>query len=141
MEVLVDRIFLGERYTIGNLFVNGGYVCDTIEDTVRVLNSIEDKVKDRTAIPKGRYKLVLSKSPRFGRVLPEIVDVPYFAGIRIHAGNTEEDSSGCLVVGENKAKGKVLNSKVTLEKLMKILQPAWDSKEEIWITIIERHGF
>ena len=141
MEILEDRIYLGETYTIGNLFVNGSYVCDTIEDVVRELNSEKDKVYSETAIPKGRYKVILSYSPHFKRVLPEILDVPYFKNIRIHAGNTEDDSAGCLIVGENKVKGKVINSKVTLEKLMKIITPAWEKKEPIYITIIEKHGF
>ena len=141
MELILDRIFLGERYTIGNLFLNGSYFCDVIEDVVRVLNSEKDKVKSETAIPKGRYKVVLSYSPKFKRVLPEILDVPYFSGIRIHGGNTEKDSAGCLIVGENKVVGKVINSKATLEKLMNVLKPASDKKEDIWITIIEKHGF
>ena len=141
MEILTDRVFLGEKYTIGNMFVNGMYVCDTIEDRVRILNSEKDKVKDETAIPKGRYKVILSYSPHFKRVLPELIDVPYFKNIRIHNGNDETHSSGCLVVGLNKVKGKVVDSKVTLDKLMAILQPAWDKKEDIYITIIEKHGF
>lgn len=141
MDILVDRIYLGETYTIGNLFINGKYVCDTIEDKVRVLKSEKDKVKHKTAIPKGRYKVILSYSQHFERVLPELLDVPYFKNIRIHAGNTEEDSSGCLIVGLNKVKGKVIESKATLNKLMNILQPAWNNKEQIHITIIENHGF
>ena len=141
MEILTDRVFLGEKYTIGNMFVNGMYVCDTIEDRVRILNSEKDKVKDETAIPKGRYKVILSYSPHFKRVLPELIDVPYFKNIRIHNGNDETHSSGCLVVGLNKVKGKVVDSKVTLDKLMARLQPAWDKKEDIYITIIEKHGF
>lgn len=141
MDVLVDRIYLGETYTIGNLFINGTYFCDTIEDTVRILNSEKDKVKDKTAIPKGRYKIILSYSPHFKRVLPELLNVPYFKNIRIHNGNDENASSGCIIVGLNKQKGKVLDSKNTLEKLMNIIQPAWDKKEDIYISIIEKHGF
>ena len=141
MEILVDRIFLGETYTIGNLFVNGKYICDTIEDTVRILHSEADKVKDKTAIPKGRYKVILSYSPHFKRILPELLDVPYFKNIRIHNGNDENDSSGCIIVGLNKTKGKVLNSKETLNKLMTILEPAWEKEKEMYITIIEKHGF
>lgn len=141
MEILVDRIFLGETYTIGNLFLNGKYFCDTIEDVVRKLDSEKDKVKDYTAIPNGRYKVILSYSPHFERVLPELLNVPYFKNIRIHNGNDETASSGCLIVGLNKQKGKVLQSKETLKKLMAVLQPVWDKKEEIYITIIENHGF
>lgn len=141
MEILVDRIFLGETYTIGNLFINGKYFCDTIEDTVRILNSEDDKIKDKTAIPKGRYNVILSYSPHFKRILPELLDVPYFKNIRIHNGNDESHSSGCLIVGLNKIKGKVIDSKETLNKLIAIIEPAWNKKEEIYITIIEKHGF
>ena len=141
MEVLLDRIYLGKTYTIGNLFINGKYFCDTIEDTVRILNSEENKIKDKTAIPKGCYELILSYSPHFKRILPEILDVPYFKNIRIHNGNDENSSSGCIIVGLNKIKGKVIESKPTLNKLMNVLQPAWNNKEKIYFTIIEKHGF
>lgn len=135
MDLLLDRIYKGETYTIGKLYINGVYFCDTIEDKVRILNSYEDKVYAETAIPIGRYKVILSYSPHFKRTLPELLSVEFFKNIRIHNGTDEKDSAGCIIVGENKIKGKVVNSKVTLNKLMEILQPAWDRKEPIFITV------
>ena len=126
MKVLVKRIYKGDTYTIGRMFIDGQYVCDTLEDPVRILNEYEDKVYGKTAIPEGVYQVKLTYSPRFKKILPEILNVQFFSGIRIHAGNTAEDSEGCLLVGENKVKGKVINSKKTLEKLMKILKSAQD---------------
>lgn len=141
MEIVVERIYLGPRYTIGHLYVNGMYVCDTIEDVVRILNTEADKIKHKTAIPSGRYKVQLTYSPHFKRVLPELLNVPFFKDIRIHAGNTEDDSSGCIIVGMNKVTGKVLDSKITLDKLMNLLTPTLERKEEIYITIIEKHAY
>lgn len=132
MKILVKRIYKGDTYTIGHLYIDGVYVCDTIEDPVRILNEYEDKVYGETAIPEGVYPVELTYSPRFKKVLPEIKNVQFFSGIRIHAGNTAKDSEGCLIVGENKVKGKVINSRKTLEKLMKILKSA---KEPIFLQI------
>lgn len=126
MEILIKRKYKGDTYTIGDLFVNGRFICNTIEDKVRILNEYEDKVYGETAIPEGIYHVKLTYSPKFKRVLPEILNVQFFKGIRIHAGNSEKDSEGCIIVGENKVKGKVVNSRKTLEKLMNILKNAQD---------------
>lgn len=125
MEEIVlhlKRIYKGDKYTIGHLYINDEYFCDTIEDVVRELNSDKDKVYGETAIPEGTYNVSITYSPKFKRKLPLLHDVPYFTGIRIHRGTTEKDSSGCIIVGENKVKGKVVNSAVTEKKLMKILE-------------------
>lgn len=87
MELKNKRIYKGEDYTIGELYVDGVFICHTLEDKVRLLNSYEDKVYGETAIPIGRYKVVLSYSNRFKKVLPEILNVEFFKGIRIHEGN------------------------------------------------------
>lgn len=126
MKLTLIRKYKKEDYTIGHLYIDGKLFCDVLEDKVRELNTLEDKVYGKTAIPEGTYQVKLTYSPRFKRVLPEVLDVPYFSGIRIHAGNTADDSEGCILVGENKAKGKVLNSRKTLEMLMKILKSAQD---------------
>lgn len=105
MIIKVVRRYLGDKYTIGSMFINGKYLCDTLEDTVRC-----DKVTNETAIPYGEYDVKLTMSIKFKRVLPLILDVSDFAGIRIHRGNDSDDTSGCILVGENKEKGKVLNS-------------------------------
>lgn len=107
MKVEVKRTFKGTEYTIGQLYIDGAYFCDTLEDTVR--NG--EKIAGKTAIPSGTYKVKKTMSPRFKTVLPEILNVPNFTGVRIHSGNTAKDTDGCLLLGLNKAKGAVLCSK------------------------------
>lgn len=131
MKLLLDRIYKGTEYTIGKLYIGGVYFCDTIEDTVR-----EDGVKvfGKTAIPAGTYQIMLTYSNRFKKVMPQLLNVPNFEGVRIHSGNTELDTEGCLIIGENKEKGKVLNSRVTYDKLMAIFNGRL-AGESIEITI------
>lgn len=142
MELLVVRYHKKQNYTIGKLFINGEYFCDTLEDTDRGLSNTmptsqiqATKRKGTTAIPTGRYLMELTLSPRFGRVLPILISVNGFEGIRIHRGNTHEDTEGCILVGENKAVGKVLNSAKTENRLMERLQKI-NHKEQIYITIV-----
>ena len=117
IKLKLKRIYKGLKYTIGKLFIDDEYFCDTIEDTDRGLKSSmsieyikKKKVYAKTAIPTGTYKIEMTYSNKFKRILPLLVDVKGFSGIRIHRGNTEIDSSGCIIVGENKVKGKVINS-------------------------------
>ena len=129
MELLLKRIYKGDKYTIGKLYINGKWFCNTIEDKVRSLPKdcpytskgrnckCKEKIYGETAIPAGTYKVILSYSNKFKRILPEILNVPHFLGIRIHKGNTEQDSAGCVILGENKVKGKVINSIDTFNKL------------------------
>lgn len=126
MKILVKRIAKKEKYTIGHLFINDEYFCDTIEDIDRGLDDSmteseikKIKIKGKTAIPTGEYKLTIDYSPHFGKNCFHILNVKGFDGIRIHSGNDEEDSEGCLIVGQNKLVGKVINSKDTLAKLYK----------------------
>ena len=142
MEIRINRIARKEDYTIGKLYINGTYFCDTLEDTDRGLADtmqvneiLANKLKGITAIPTGKYDVILTFSPRFKRVLPLLLNVKGFEGIRIHPGNTAEDTEGCLLVGENKEKGKVLNSRATFEKLMSILLSCEKRKEQVTITI------
>lgn len=139
MELLLKRIYSGSSYTIGHLYINGEYFSDTLEDTDRGLSSdmSEEQIKKikiygKTAIPTGRYKVEVTYSPKFKRYLPILLNVKGFSGIRVHSGNTHEDTLGCLLVGFNKEKGKVLNSRVTSDKLTALLR---NTKEEIHITI------
>ena len=116
MKMLLKRRFLGDNYTIGTLFINGERFCDTLEDKNRDVNrngkfdGKEKKVQGETCIPYGTYKVTLNLSPRFKRPLPRLMDVPDFDGVLIHRGNTAKDTQGCILVGENKVKGKVINS-------------------------------
>ena len=138
MELKIKRIARREDYTIGRMYIDGAYFCDTLEDADRGMKQDmplselkEIKVAGRTAIPTGKYCVYLTKSPRFGRVLPLVYDVPAFSGIRIHSGNTHGDTQGCILVGQNKIVGRVINSRQTMDKLMELLE----GKEDITIEI------
>src|SRR3972149_10690167 len=96
MELLLQRKIFTDKSTIGELFVDGVFECFTLEDVVRD----DEKIKKVTAIPDGIYTVLVTWSPRFKRQLPLLIDVPGFDGIRIHPGNTADDTEGCLLVGE-----------------------------------------
>ena len=115
MKLTLKRNFKGVDYTIGKLYIDGHYFCDTLEDTVRSANK---KISGKTAIPAGNYKVIKSYSPRFKKILPEILNVPNFTGVRIHAGNTAKDTDGCVLLGLNKTKGAVLDSQTTMAYFM-----------------------
>lgn len=142
MKLQLKRRFFGETYTIGTLFIDGVRFCDTLEDTNRDKNhngrfdGDERKVKDHTAIPFGTYNVVVIRSPKFGRELPRLLDVPHFDGILIHRGNTDKDTSGCILVGENKGKGKVINSTPYEIELVKRCKAAIKNNEQITIEVI-----
>lgn len=142
MEITVKRIAIRSGYTIGRLSVNNQYFCDTLEDRDRGLTSAMSrldiariKVKGQTAIPTGRYRIIFTYSPKFRRKMPLLLDVPGFDAIRFHYGNTAADSEGCLLVGENKRKGMVLNSRKTFERLNDIMAKADARGEALWVTI------
>lgn len=142
MEILVKREYKKKDYTIGKMYINGEYFCDSLEDTDRGLTQVMTlaeikKVKEygRTAIPTGRYQVAYTYSARYKKHLPLLLQVPAFEGVRIHSGNSHKDTSGCLLLGENKAVGKVSNSRKTMDEFLRILKPAIDACEDIWITI------
>lgn len=128
IKLLVKREFFAETYTIGKLYVDGVYFCDTLENPVRPEGV---KIPNETAIPYGTYGVIVNFSPKFKRVLPRLLNVPMFDGILIHRGNSVKDTSGCILVGENKVKGMVLNSTPYEEKLVELLK----DKKDIEITI------
>lgn len=134
MELKLNRIFLGSSATIGELYVDGEHIADTLEDRVRPEG---EKIYGKTAIPEGTYEMVLSYSPRFKKILPEILNVPNFTGIRIHSLNKAEESEGCIGVGEWNGKDTnwISNSRKAFNKLFAILQEASDRGEKITITI------
>lgn len=145
MELRLDRIFRTNEYTIGELYVDGAYISDTLEDPVRPLPEVcpntpkgiackcKEKVYGDTAVPAGTYEVKLSYSNRFKRIMPEILNVPHFLGIRIHSGSNADHSEGCVLVGEwDHTKGNRLNnSKEVFNKVYDIL-----SKTQETITII-----
>ena len=140
MEFLLERKYLGEDYTIGYLYIDGMFFCNILEDKVRDLNKDGDlndigeiKIYGETAIPYGRYKIIITYSQRFKRDLPLLVDVLHFSGIRIHPGNKAIDTHGCLLPGVNTEKGKVTSSKATFDRLYKMMLES--GQKEWWITI------
>ena len=116
--------------TMGLLLIDGVFTCWTLEDVVR-----EVKIPGETAIPAGRYDVRLSLSQRFQKLLPEILTVPGFTGIRIHAGNTQADTHGCLLVGRVRAVDRVEESKLALMHVMEHLRRATTAGDPITITI------
>lgn len=134
MQLKLNRIFKTNTFTIGELYINEKYVTDTLEDRVRLEG---EKVYGKTAIPEGTYEMVLSYSPRFKKILPEILNVPNFTGIRIHCGNSSADSSGCILVGtwDGEKEDWISDSKIAFNKLMSLLEEATNNKEKITITV------
>jgi hypothetical protein len=134
MELTLNRIFLGSSATIGELLVNDKHLCDTLEDRVRPEG---EKVYGKTAIPEGTYEVKLTHSPRFKKILPEILNVPNFSGIRIHTGNSSKDTEGCILVGtwDGEKEDWVGNSRIAFDELMTLLEEATNNKEKITITV------
>lgn len=152
MKLELKRIAKKDKYTIGHLYIGNKYFCDTLEDPDRGLTSTMNlteikskKIKGDTAIPTGTYKITLDVvSPKYsnfskypyvkfcGGKMPRLLNIPGYEGVLIHAGNTQKDTEGCLLVGENKVVGKVINSQVTWKKLYEILQK---DKNNLSITI------
>lgn len=126
MQLTLERHAFKPNYTIGRLYIDGSYFCDTLEDCVR-----DEKIYGKTAIPKGVYVVSITYSQRFKRLLPLLENVPNFSGIRIHPGNTAEDTHGCILVGKNDKKGRVSASKATFELLFARLKTAELIKIEV----------
>jgi len=158
IKILVERIYTCPTYTIGHMYINGKYICDTIEDCDRGLcedmpytQILKMKKYGITAIPTGKYAVVMSqKSPKFSLKpyykelcnghLPRLVNVKGFDGVLIHVGNTASDTLGCLLVGYNKIKGRVIDSKKAFELLMKTyFLPVMKSNEKIELTIKRKY--
>lgn len=142
MKLTVNRYYFGNSYVIGRLLINGKYFCDTLEDINRDLNKngkfdsdTEKKIKGETCIPFGIYEVKLTFSNRFKRILPELLNVPSFTGIRIHSGNTQADTEGCILVGKNLIKGKVSLSRLYFKRLNTILVDSIARGEKITISI------
>ena len=151
MELLLTRIAKKKTYTIGRLYIQkrvddeylagteNQYFCDTLEPTWRDYEHGAYKVKGRSAIPEGRYAVVISYSPKFKQWLPILLGGPEFnrkwQGIRIHAGNCSEDTEGCILVGKNREVGKVLDSRIWVHRLKQKIVEAKDKGEAVWITI------
>lgn len=142
MELRLERLWPKNTYTVGRLFIDGVFFCNTLEDRVvdknknGVFDRDEKKVYAQSAIPYGKYKVIYNWSPKFGRNLPRLLNVPHFDGILIHPGNTAEDSAGCILVGNNTETGRLTNSRYTSDKLNQKIQAAQRMGEPITIEIV-----
>lgn len=152
MKLKIWRKWPKSGYTIGIFYVSGKRLCESLEDTDRGLVQTmptgkinQVKVKGKTAIPKGTYKVILSVSPKFkdrvwgkkyNGLVPEILDVKGFSAIRIHPGNRASDTDGCPLCGDNSAGGRLTNSTKRYYELMDMIVPAWERGEEITIEIV-----
>ena len=147
MELILTRIAKRKSYTIGRLAIRkevndeylagtaDEYFCDTLEPTWRDYAHGGRKIKGRSAIPEGRYAVVISWSPKMKAWLPILLGVPNFEGIRIHAGNTAKDTQGCILVGRNQRVGEVLESRKWLYELKQKIVEAKNRGEAVWLTI------
>ena len=142
MELQLKRIARKPTYTIGRLSINDHYICDTLEPTDRGLNQSMTldkiksvKIKGKTAIPAGRYKVIMSYSPKFKKTLPLLLNVPAFSRILIHTGNTAKDTQGCILCGKNIVVGKVLYSTTYTQIVIQNINKAYSTNEPIYITI------
>jgi len=137
MNLLLERIWFSDDATIGILFVDGDFNCFTLEDTVRADGV---KVYGQTAIPSGKYRIIVNVSNRFKRPLPLLLNVPNFEGIRIHPGNRATDTEGCILPGASAARTRdefVGHSRDAFNDLFEKLDTAPD---EIWIEIVNRRA-
>jgi hypothetical protein len=127
MLITIKRLYKTDDSTIGELSIDGIFECFTLEDKERPV-----KIKGETAIAKGTYKVIINQSNRFKRLLPLLIDVPDFEGVRIHSGNSNHDTEGCILVGQSRNKNYIGQSRKAFDKLFKKMQAA----KNITITII-----
>jgi hypothetical protein len=124
------------KHNWGKLFVDKLFFGETLEDKDRYLEAGGEKEYGDTAIPRGRYRVALTPSRRFGKIMPEILDVPGFTGVRIHGGNTEHDTLGCPLLGQVRTADGVSNCKGVNDRLYVTLQAAFQRGEEVWLEVL-----
>ena len=127
MVITVKRLYKTDNSVIGEMLIDGVFECFTLEDAERPV-----KIKGETAIPKGTYRVIINESNRFKRLLPLLIDVPNFEGVRIHSGNSNHDTEGCILVGQTRNKNYIGQSRKAFDKLFKKMQAA----KNITLTII-----
>ena len=131
MLIVIKRLYKGEKSIIGEMTVDGIFECFTLEDVERPV-----KIKGETAIPKGTYKVIINESNRFKRQLPLLLNVPGFEGVRIHAGNTDKDTEGCILVGMGWAGGDTISmSRIALGQVYATVNAALTKGEEVTLTV------
>lgn len=142
MKLRLERLWPKKDYTVGRLYVDDRLFCNTLEDRIvdknknGVFDGDEKKVYGESAIPYGTYKIIYNWSPKFGRDLPRLLNVPHFEGILIHPGNTAADSAGCILVGKNTEVGRLTNSRYISDELNKLIDEAQRKGEPITIEIV-----
>lgn len=134
MDILVFRDTF-EEATLGKLFVDGTYCCETLEDRDRKLESGGVKVPAQTAIPRGTYELIVNTSAHFDRRLPLLVAVPEFEGVRIHSGNMVADTEGCILVGLGRTATSVTSSRAAFSILFDLIDRAYMADKQITIEV------
>lgn len=142
MKLRLERLWPKKDYTVGRLYVDDRLFCNTLEDRIvdknknGVFDGDEKKVYGESAIPYGTYKIIYNWSPKFGKNLPRLLNVPHFEGILIHPGNTAADSAGCILVGKNTEVGRLTNSRYISDELNKLIDEAQRKGEPITIEIV-----
>lgn len=139
MELVLQRDYIGRTCTIGSLFADGIFECFTLEDLPA---GPEGKIPGKTRIPAGRYQLVITHSQKFGVMMPLLIRVPNYSGIRIHAGNNAEDTNGCVLVGAlmNDDGESLLQSRIAYSRLFSVLSETLNSGEQVWIDVRDEIG-
>lgn len=130
MNIVIERIFLGDKYTIGKLYVDGVYLCDTLEQPVR-------DIEFGSAVKYGTYQVNFVWSPKFHRYMLRL-EVPHRCGILIHAGNSVKDTTGCILLGENKVVGRLLNSRKYVEILRSKVIEAMTNQDSVVICSVDK---
>lgn len=136
MKLNLVRDTFTDKSTIGKLYIDDKFFSYTLEDTDRKLEDGGTKIYGKTCIPRGTYDVIIDFSPKYNKEMPHVMNVPGYDGIRIHPGNKSEDTEGCILVGSTKSKDFVGNSKVTFDKLMELLDAAYNRNEPITLEII-----
>lgn len=136
MRLMLVRDHYYPDATLGKLYINGGLACYTLEDSDRRLEDGGEKIPGQTAIPRGTYRVMITQSARFGKPLPLLADVPGFAGIRIHPGNTSADTEGCILVGTSRAENSIGNSRAAFGMVFEHIRDAIDAGEPVEIEVM-----
>ena len=135
MKLTLKREIFAPRYTEGKLYCNGKYIADTLEDTFRDLTK-QKKIHGETAIPSGTYQVKVTMSNRFKKLMPILIDVPNFEGIRIHAGCKPEDSAGCILIGVKASAGLLTRSREKTQAVYDLINNALSNSETVQIEVL-----
>jgi len=139
MKIVLKRKIGNAKFTEGRMYIGDKFECFTVEDADRKLEAGGTKVQNQTAIPRGTYKVVMSYSQRFKKVLPEVLNVPGFTGVRMHAGNSSADTEGCIIVGalnDSMDDDFVGSSKVAMSRLAPKIVDALANKQTVTLEVV-----